>query len=200
MAHQVNGEVPTSVFLDVSRNIQALPLDWTGRLLTRHMQHLLKYPVINDSVKTFKENSYGQKSIQLGDSAYKTFAQPVLPYFSKPYQYVSPYVKKADSFGDTTLSKVDARFPIVKKPTGELYADAKSVVFFPYRKGMESKDHFVTTYSDEYKKVGGDGIVTYGKALISTTIIITSETVSWVGEFLTAKKAEAKDAVEKVNN
>jgi hypothetical protein len=185
MAPQVNGEVPpASAFLD----------------------HLLKYPVINDSVTTFKQNHYGQKSLQLGDSAYKTFAQPVLPYFSKPYQYVSPYVKKVDSLGDQTLSQVDARFPVVKKPTGELYADAKSVVLFPLRKGMESKDHVLATYGEEHKKVGGPegGLMTYPKAFVTGTLILCNESVAYLTSILNslnARKAEAKAEVhDKVSN
>jgi hypothetical protein len=161
---------------------------------------LLKYPVISDGVTTFKENQYGQKSLQLGDSAYKTFAKPVLPYFSKPYQYVSPYVIKADSLGDQTLSQIDQRFPVVKKPTGELYTDAKNVVLLPYRKGLEGKDHVLKTYSDEVKKVGGESIVTYSKALVTTALIVSSETISWVGSFLSVKKAEAKDAAKEASN
>ena len=154
---------------------------------------------------TFKQNPYGQRSLQLGDSAYKTFAQPVLPYFSKPYQYVSPYVKKVDSLGDQTLSQVDARFPIVKKPTGELYADAKSAVLFPLRKGMEGRNHVLATYGDERKKVaGGDsdaGIVTSGKAIISTTLVLANETLALITGFLSSRKAEVKAEVgEKVNN
>lgn len=167
------------------------------------MQHLLKYPVINDSVKTFKQNPYAQRSLQLGDTAYKTFAQPVLPYFSKPYQYVSPYVKKVDSLGDQTLSHVDAHFPVVKKRTGELYADAKSAVLFPLRKGKESKDHVLATYGEERKKVGGPegSIVNYGKALVSTTLVLANETLAYLSSFLAARKAEAKAEVQdKVNN
>lgn len=175
MAAHVNGDVPTA------------------EANSAFIQHLLKYPVINDGVTTFKENPYGQKSLQLSDSAYKTFAKPVLPYFSRPYQYVSPYVKKADSIGDETLSKIDEKFPVVTKPTGELYSNAKGLILMPVRKGFEGKDHFVKTYTDEYKKDEKPGIMTYGKALVSTAFIIGHETLSWVGGFLSSKKAEVKN-------
>jgi hypothetical protein len=157
------------------------------------------YPVINDGVTSFRQNQYGQKSIQLGGSAYKTFAQPMMTYMSKPYQYVSPYIKKADDLGDQTLSRVDEKFPAVKKPTEELYSDAKSIVLFPYHKGMEGKDHVLKTYNKECKKVGGEGIVAYGKALISTVFVVGSESITWVGDFLSAKQAEVKDS-SKANN
>jgi hypothetical protein len=166
---------------------------------------LLKYPVINDSVETFKSNGLGQRSIQLGDSAYKTFAQPVLPYFSKPYGYVSPYVKRVDELGDKTLSQVDQRFPIVTKPTGELYADAKGIVFYPLHVGLEGRDHIFSTYQSEYKKIGGEnGLVVTGKALISTALVVTTEAYTKVSGYLMAKKdaakAEANARAHDVNN
>jgi hypothetical protein len=176
---QVNGEVHNSAFFE----------------------HLLRYPVINDGVETFKSNQLGQKSLQLGDSAYRTFAQPVLPYFSKPYQYVSPYVRRVDDLGDKTLSRVDERFPVVTKPTGELYNDAKSLVLLPYHKAFEGRDHFFNTYRSECEKVGGDNLVTYGKALVSTTLVLTTEAYVTVSSFLGAKKDAAKaEANEKVNS
>jgi len=176
---QVNGEVHNSAFIE----------------------HLLKYPVINDSVETFKSNQLGQKSMQLGDTAYQTFARPVLPYFSKPYEYVSPYVKRVDDLGDKTLCRVDERFPAVTKPTGELYNDAKSLVLFPYHKGLEGRDHIFETYRTEYKKVGGDGVVTYGKALITTALVVTTEAYSKVYAYLGAKRDTVKAELnEKANN
>jgi hypothetical protein len=176
MSAQVNGDVPTTA------------------PSSAFLQHLMRYPVIHDGVSTFKENPYGQKSLQLGDSAYKTFAKPVVPYFARPYEYVSPYVKKADSIGDQTLAKIEEKFPVVKKLIGELYTEAKGLVFFPLRKGLEGKDHVVKTYSDECTKSGEAGIVTYGKALVTTAFILGNETVSWVSGFLSAKKQEAKTA------
>ncbi|KAH8661720.1 hypothetical protein BGZ61DRAFT_368715, partial [Ilyonectria robusta] len=107
--------------------------------------HLLNYPVFKDGVQ--KADEYGQKSIQLGNSAYKTFAAPVLPLFAKPIEYVSPYVQKADELGDKTLNRIDERFPIVKKPTSELYNETKGLILLPYTKGLEGKDHVLQVYS-----------------------------------------------------
>jgi hypothetical protein len=166
-------------------------------------QHLLDYPVIHDGVETFKGNPYGQKSLQLSDSAYKTFAAPVIPYLQKPYQYVSPYVKKADDLGDKALSKVDERIPVVKKPTGELYSEATDLVLFPYHKGIAGKDHLLSVYSSEYKKAGGENghnLVVYGKAAVGTAIVVTAEALQVLTGFLGQKKAQAQSAVEKANN
>ncbi|KAI1404427.1 hypothetical protein F4819DRAFT_447452 [Hypoxylon fuscum] len=163
------------------------------------LSHIAGYPVISDGIAYFKGNPYGQKSIELSDSAYKTFAKPVIPYFAKPYQYVSPYVKKADLIGDDALTKIDERLPALKKPTDELITDGKNFIFFPVRKGLETKDHVFDVYGSEYKKVGGDGLVTSGKALISTGIVVTSETLTWIGDLLRAGKVQAKEASNNIS-
>lgn len=169
-------------------------------------KHLYNYHIVHDGIETFKSNPYGAKSIQLGDSAYQTFAAPIVPYFNGPYQYVQPYVKKADDLGDKALSKVDERFPVVKKPTNELYTDAKGIVLFPYHKGLEGRDHVFSTYSSEYKKANGGNesgfaLISTGKAAIATALVLTGETVRFIGDFLHTKKEEAHNAVDnKVNN
>lgn len=169
-APQVNGDVPPSAFFD----------------------HLLNYPVIADGVNTVKQNKFGQRGIALGDSAYQTFAKPVFPYLEKPYQYVSPYVRKVDDLGDKTLSQIDQRFPAVKKPTGELYEDTKSLVLLPYRIGLEQKDHVVSVFTGERKKAGGDSIVPTGKALLSTALIVTSETLHWASGLISSGKQKVQ--------
>lgn len=172
MTAQVNGEVhPTSATFT----------------------HITQYPVVSDSLSYFKKNPYGQKSIELGDSAYQTFAKPVIPYLAKPYEYLSPYVKKADTIGDQVLSKVDERLPILKKPTEELWTDGKNIVLFPVRKGTETRDHVLQIYNAEYKNIGGEGLVTYGKAAITTGLIVSHEALNWLGEYLRAGKTKAKE-------
>lgn len=165
------------------------------------LSHLISYPVISDSISTFKSNPYGAKSLDLTSTTYEKLGKPLLPYFSKPYQYVSPYVKKADSLGDSTLSTIDSKFPVVKKPTNELYSEGKSIVFFPLKKGSEGKDYVFKTYNSEVKNVGGDGLLTYGKAAIGTTLRVGGDVYKWATGFLGAKKAEAKEVTnEKLNN
>ncbi|KAK1772317.1 hypothetical protein QBC33DRAFT_5306 [Phialemonium atrogriseum] len=172
---QVNGDVPHSTGDSSS---------------SAFLQHLLGYPVINDGITTFKSNPYGQRSIALSDSAYKTFAAPVLPYFAKPYQFVSPYIKKADDLGEKTLSKVDKRFPAVRKPTDELYQDARDLALLPYRVGLAGRDHVLSTYSSAKSKAGGDNLVSYGKALINTAVIVTTEAFATVGSVISPKNSE----------
>lgn len=179
---QVNGDVPDSISSSA------------------FFQHLLNYPVISDSVDTFKSNEYGQKSLKLGDAAFQTFAAPVIPWFAKPYQYVSPYVHKADTLGDKTLDRIDEKFPVVKKPTTDLYNDTKGLILLPYTKGLEGKDHVLQVYTSEYKKNEQAGLVAHGKAAVTTVLVVSNETLSWIGSFLHAKKAEATSAVnDKIN-
>ncbi|KAI0107098.1 hypothetical protein GGR51DRAFT_517416 [Nemania sp. FL0031] len=178
MAPQVNGEIPPS---------------------SATLSHIIGYPVINDGIAYFKKNPYGQKSLELSDSAYQTFAKPILPYFDRPYQYVSPYVKKADTMGDDALSKIDERLPALKKPTDELVSEGKAIIFFPVRKGLETKGYVVDVYNSEYKKVGGDGLVTSGKALISTGLVVTSVALTWVGDYLRAGKVQAKETTNNMS-
>ncbi|KAG0652788.1 hypothetical protein D0Z07_0665 [Hyphodiscus hymeniophilus] len=171
---QVNGEKPSSAFI----------------------AHLFSYPVISDGFSTFKSNPYGAKSLDLTSSTYTKLSSSVSPYLSKPYEYVSPYVQKADSIGDSTLSTIDSKFPYVKKSPGEIYGDGKSIVFFPLKKGSETKEYVFGTYKGEVKKVGGEGIVTYGKAAVATGLIVGGDTYNFLVSFLSSKKAEAKEVAK----
>jgi len=157
------------------------------------LSHLVSYPLISDSISTIQNNPIGHKGIELSQKTYSTFASPIIPYLQKPYQYAAPYVAKADSIGDSTLSKVDEKFPVVKKPTGELYNNGVGIVFFPLNKGLEGRDYVLKTYSSEVKKTGGDSLVTKGKALVSTGLVVTSDALAWLGAFLGEKKEQAKE-------
>jgi hypothetical protein len=134
----------------------------------------------------------GQKSLSVVDQIYATFAKPLAPYLNGPYQYVSPYVSKADSIADSGLNKVDQTFPIVKTPTGELKNSVSDVALFPLRKAFEGKDYVFNTYGSEYKKVGGNGLMTTGKAMVSTGLVVTSDSLHWLSTYLGAKKEDAK--------
>jgi len=157
------------------------------------VNHILNYPVVNDSVATFKSTPLGQRSFELGDSAYRTFAAPFLPYFSWPLQLITPYAKKADDLGDKTLTKVDEKFPIVKKPTDELLSDARSMASLPLRVGQTGKDHVLSTYGAELKKTDGTGYLVRGKAAVTTALILTSESLSTVSAYLSEKKKQASE-------
>lgn len=167
--------------------------------------HLLSYPVISDSISTFKSHPVGQKTLKLSSDGFDTFGKPMIPYLQKPYSTISPYVVpyalKADSIGDSTLTTIDTKFPYVKKPTGEIYEQGKVVVFFPLQKGLEGKEYVFKTFNTEKKNVGADGVVGYGKAVLATGLIVSSDALSWLGGFLSKKQTEVKEvASEKLNN
>ncbi|KAI9696072.1 MAG: hypothetical protein M1836_005903 [Candelina mexicana] len=175
----VNGEKPSSAFIS----------------------HLTSYPVVSDSISTFKSNPYGQKSLDLADHGYATFAKPVIPYLARPYSMVSPYVAKADSLADSSLKKVDQTFPIVKEDTDKIKATAVDTAFFPLRKATEGKDYVLETYNNQYKKCGGRGLITTGKASVSTSLVVTSDVLAWISNYLGSAKDQTKEKVnEKANN
>lgn len=164
-------------------------------------QHLTSYPVVSDSISTFKSNPYGKKSLDLADTGFETFVKPVLPYAQKPYGLVAPIVAKADAMADGGLSKVDQTFPIVKQDTDKIKGTVLDYAFLPFRLAGEGREYALNTYSAEYKKCGGDGVVAGGKALITTGLVFTSDSLAWLSSFLGAKKEQTKNVVkEKTNN
>ena len=127
--------------------------------------------------------------------------KPVLPYFQTPASYAKPYVAKADAIGDSILSKVDEKVPMLKSETSELKTKTSELAGWPLSKAGETKDWVFSTYSNEYKKCGGNGYVASGKAMITSSFVISSDVLNWLGSFLQAKKGEAeKVAKEKTNN
>jgi len=170
----INGDLPESVFLS----------------------HLTSYPVISDSIATFKSNPYGAKGIDLTNQGYTTFVKPTLPYLKTPYAYTQPYIARADQLGDAALSKIDENIPIVKSETEEIKKTVLGYANWPVKVATDSKDWIFNTYGEEYKKCGGDGIVAGGKAVITSSLIITSDVLSWVSSLLAAKKAQAEEIVK----
>ncbi|KXX82304.1 hypothetical protein MMYC01_201977 [Madurella mycetomatis] len=146
----VNGETPSSATL----------------------RHLLAYPAVQDGVRKFKEIPVLEKSVQLSTTAYNRLAAPFLSLFSKPYGFVSPYIERVDQLGDQTLSKVDERFPAVKKPSdelsAELMAEAKKAAYLPVRMSRSGADFVLKTYHDEYTRIADTSPVAHSKAAVFT--------------------------------
>lgn len=130
-------------------------------------QHLLTYPTVQEGVRKFQDTSVGKMSVQLTNSAYEMVGAPLISYFDKPYQYVSPYVERADSFGDQTLSKIEERFPVVKKSSPEVLEEARKVVYAP-------ATHISNIYQAVYQKTPG-GSVAQGKAAVKTAAVVTAQ-------------------------
>jgi len=175
----VNGDMPESHFIS----------------------HITSYPLVSSAIDTVSSNPYGQRGIDMTNSAYSAFVKPTLPYFQTPYAYTKPYIAKADQIGDNVLSKVDERVPMLKKETSELQQSASDLAHWPLKKVGETNNWVRKTYGDEYKKCGGDGYVAGGKAMITSSLILSSDVLGWLSSFLAAKKDEAVDVVkEKTNN
>lgn len=159
------------------------------------MQHLASIPVVHDSIHGFKSNPLGQMSIDLADQSYSTFAKPLMPYLSRPFQYVSPYVHKADSMADQGLKKVEETFPIVKSDTEEIQRSVIGTVFYPARLAYEGKNYVFKTWDDQYKGTGGNGLFRPVRALVSTGLVVSSDALHRLSEVLGAKKEEAKQVM-----
>jgi len=168
---------------------------------SQFISHLASYPLVSDSIATFKGNKYGAKSLDYADQGYERFAKPFLPYLSRPYVYVAPYIAKADSLGDHGLSKVDERFPIVKEDTEKIKGTIFDTAYFPLRVAGDARQHVFDTYGSEYKKCGGDGLFASGKAVITTSLVLSQESLNWLSAFVAQKKQQTKETVnEKINS
>ncbi|KAF4169831.1 hypothetical protein CNMCM6936_006067 [Aspergillus lentulus] len=164
------------------------------------LDHLTSYPVVSDSITVLKSNKYAAKSLEYADQGYVRIAKPLLPYLSKPYGYVAPYVAQVDNLGDQGLTKLDSSFPIIKEDTDKIKGTIYDTAFFPVRLAVDVKSHVFETFGSEYKKCGGDGMVAGSKAAISTSLILSQESLAYISSFLQKKKTQAKEAVNDKTN
>ena len=140
-------------------------------------------------------------SIDTTNSLYGSFVKPFFPYLEKPYAYVKPYAAKADELGAAALTKFDETIPVLKKEPAELQKSATDMAYWPIQVLFDTKDYALNTYSDEYKKCGGDGVVAGGKALITSSMKVVIDTTTWLQGFFEAKKEQTKKVVaENTNN
>lgn len=164
-------------------------------------QHIVSYPLVIDSISTIKSNPYGAKSINMAHNLSHHIVTPVLPYAQRPYGYVAPYMAKVDELADSSLNLVDDTFPMVRSDAKQLQGGIKQLIFFPIGVAMQGRDYVFSTYGNEYQKCGGQTYLDGGKALITTGLVITSDSLAWLSSFLTQKQQEAKEVVrEKTNN
>ncbi len=109
---------------------------------------------------------------------------------------MKPYVAKADSLADDGLTKVDHTFPIVKQDTQKIKSSVVDLALFPLRVAGSSKDYVYNTYTGEYRKCGGDGLISGGKALITTGLVVTSDTLSLLSSLMAQKKEQTKEVAK----
>ncbi|KAL2196016.1 hypothetical protein P885DRAFT_70146 [Corynascus similis CBS 632.67] len=132
------------------------------------LRHLLTLPAVQDGVRAFSTNPLGRISIQLTNSAYHMVGAPVLSLFGKPLSYVTPYAQRVDEFGVQTLSKVEEKYPIVKKPSPELLKGAREAAYAPVR-------HVTEVYNGAYQKTSGNHTIASGKAAAKTAVVVSVE-------------------------
>jgi hypothetical protein len=90
---------------------------------------------------------------------------------------------------------VDATFPFIKEDTGTLKNTIYETASVPLRFAGDIKSKVLSTYEDEYKKCGGDGYVASGKALVTTGLVLSQESLAFLSSLLQQKKAQVKDIV-----
>lgn len=161
---------------------------------SQFVSHITSYPVVSDSIETYKSNPYGKKSIEVADNVYSRFGKPVEPYLETPYSYAKPYLQKADQLADSGLATVESHFPIVKEDTNTIIDTTKSYVFWPY-------NYLSNTWSDEYHKTAkhngrGPGITTSALAIVSTELRIASDFFQKVADILGPKYQESKKTLQ----
>ncbi|KAF2195718.1 CAP20-like protein [Zopfia rhizophila CBS 207.26] len=177
------------------------PLTNGERPHSKVLSHLQSYPVVHDSLEFYKTNPYGAKSLSVAHHLYTRFIAPLHPYLQTPYSYLSPYLSRADELGDTGLSKVDNKFPIVKEDTSKLKETVQSYAFLPWRLAGQGKEYVLGTYNDEYSKTRGDaGLVKTAKAALSTELKIGHDGYTLIVEHWNKGKQEASKKVHEVKN
>lgn len=91
---------------------------------------------------------------------------------------------------------VEERVPIVKSETKEIKQTAFDFAHWPFVQLDNGKNYLFSTYENEYKKCGGDGIVAGSKAAITSSLVISADILGWVSSLLKAKKEEARETIK----
>ncbi|KAI4633789.1 uncharacterized protein J4E87_000955 [Alternaria ethzedia] len=155
---------------------------------SKALSHLNSYPVVHDSVETFKSNPYGSRALNLASNTYNSVVAPFHPYLRTPYSYLSPYLARADQLGDSGLSTLETHLPIVKEDTSKL----KEYAFSPVT-------YVRSTWEDEYKKTHyNNGVVKMGVATVSFELRMVSDACDVVLGYLNKGKEQTKKKVDEV--
>lgn len=114
-----------------------------------------------------------------------------------PYGYIKPFAAKADSVAAYGLQTLDKRLRGLKQEPEEIKDRVGNVDFASLRKTKEGKDYMVNTYSQEYKKCGGQGMMASVKATITTQLLMMSDSLVWLCSFLNEKTDETGKVAKK---
>jgi hypothetical protein len=175
-----------------------------GELHSQFLSHLTSYPLVSDGITTYKSNPYGAKSIDLFNSAYtrfdSTIYKPISPYLATPYSLVVPYLTKLDSLGDSGLSFVDSKVPVIKEDTATLKGKITDYAGYPFKLVDDGKRSLLEIYGEEFSKYEKQG---YGKtfsrtrALVDTDIRVIAALVQYGADWLLAAQKKAEETIHK---
>jgi len=160
---------------------------------SRALSHLQSYPVVHDTVETFRNTQIGASTLNLASNTYQSIVAPFHPYLQRPYSVAHPYLTKADELGDSGLSKFEAYVPVVKEETSVL----RDYAYAPF-------NYLTGTWNEQYQRTTHrNTIVRSGLAVISTELKIFQDGCTvfldyWNRGQQTARE-QAQTAREKVN-
>lgn len=178
----------------------------------KSLERLGSYPIVADSISTFSSHPIGKRTIMLSTSAYSCFIAPLSPILSKAY----PFVNKADELADSSLGKIESRFPIIKETTENLKKNVVDSVGYPRKvvtdvfvRGQdfakEKQEYVFKVYEDEFSKIrDGDkkngGYIPKAKAGITSAFVVGSDLMGAIAQYLGNKKEVAKEHVKPEKN
>jgi len=149
---------------------------------SKSLSHLHSYPVVHDTVETFKNTNIGASTLNLASNTYRSFVAPFHPYLQRPYSVAHPYLTRADELGDTGLSKFETYVPVVKEDTKTL----KQYAFAPY-------NYVAGTWQEQYERTSHqNGLVKTGLAVVSTELKIISDACTVFLDYWNSSKGGQK--------
>jgi hypothetical protein len=109
---------------------------------------------------------------------------------------VAPYIAKADSLGDSTLSQLDSRFPIVRAETQTISEKVQGVAGYPFAVVGKGREFVSKTWSEEYERSQGTGVVKRARAVIGTELKVGAAVIEYLRTVVGRVREEGKKMSE----
>ena len=93
----------------------------------------------------------------MADAAQTRLIAPFIPYAKGPYEYVAPYVDRADNLSVNGLSKFDERVPIFKEDTEKIKQTVFGYAFYPFNLLNRSRHSASEGYHSGYDSKSTNG-------------------------------------------
>ncbi|OBT39455.1 hypothetical protein VE00_11023 [Pseudogymnoascus sp. WSF 3629] len=146
---------------------------------SQFLSHLQTYPLLTSFYTTLTTHPYATTPLSLTHRTIDTLTPYATPFVTPVAPYVTPYLVKLDSLADSGLSAFDARVPAAKKPTQELYDEARTVVLTPYTLSKEGSEFVWKTYEGEVKRADAKGVIGYSRAVVGTGFVVGGQVIHW---------------------